>query len=289
MYSLSVENQSGQILNLTENPNYITIADGFNAITANVNTTASAVGHGTTFNSAKIGNRNITLQIILKGDIEASRIVLYPFFTPSSQITLYYQNEHRKVYTSGYVESFECDPNQMVETANVSIICNNPFLLDDEVKSQSLMHHDSYFSFPFAVPEEGVAFGHSKFSADTIIVNEGEHEVGVVFKLYAKSNLTAPIKITNLLTGDFFAIDISMEIDDVIIIDTRDGQKSVVLLRNDTVTNILDDVVDGSTWLKLYAGKNLLTSSTQETATGTTVYDSLLKVDIEIIPEFIGA
>lgn len=288
MYSLSIKNQSGQILNLTENPNYITIANGFNALTANVNTTVSAVGHGTAFNSAKIGNRNITLQIILKGDIEASRIALYPFFTPSSQVTLYYQNEHRKVHTSGYVESFECDPNQMIETANVSIICNKPFLLDDEVQSQFLTHHDSYFCFPFVMPEEGIAFGHSKISPDTTIVNDGEHEIGGVIKLYAKSDLTAPIKITNLLTGEFFAIDMSMNADDVIVIDTRDGQKSVVLLRDDTVTNILDDIVDGSTWLKFRSGENLLTSSTKETSTGTTVYDSFLKVDIDIIPEYIG-
>lgn len=288
MYSLTVENQSGQTLNLTENPNYITIADGFNAATANVNTTASAVGHGTTFNSAKISNRNITLQIILKGDIESGRLALYPFFTPSSQITLYYKNSHRKVHTSGYVESFECDPNQMIETANISIICNNPFLMDDEIKSQSLTRHDSYFSFPFAIPKEGIAFGHAKIADDTIIINNGEHETGCVIKLYAEADLTAPIRISNVLTGEFFELNMSMKKDDVIVIDTRDGQKSVSLLRNSVVTNIIDSMVNGSTWLKLYPGENLLNSMTGETITGSTFVEFPLIIDIDVIPEYIG-
>lgn len=288
MFSLIVENQSGQKLNLTENPNYYIIAEGFNAITANVNTTASAVGHGTTFNSAKISNRNITLQIILRGDIESSRLALYPFFTPSSQITMYYKNAHRKVHTSGYIESFECDPNQMAETANISIICNNPFLLDDEVHAQCLTYYDSYFSFPFAIPEQGIAFGYAKHTSQTIIINNGNHETGCEITLYATSDLEPPIKIENLLNGEFFELDMSLKKDDVIIINTRDGQKSVILIRGDTITNIIDRIVDGSTWLKLFAGKNLWYSVTSETAIASVVVDSFLKVDVNIIPEYIG-
>lgn len=288
MFSLTVENQSGQKLNLTENSNYYTIAEGFNAITANVNTTASAVGHGTTFNSAKISNRNITLQIILRGDIEASRIALYPFFAPSSQITMYYKNAHRKVHTSGYVESFECNPNQMSETANISIICDNPFLLDDEVNSQSLTSHDDYFSFPFAVPKNGIAFGNSKFIPQTVLINNSEHEAGCVITLYTKTDLAPPIRIENLLNGEFFELDITMKADDVIVIDTRDGLKSVSLLRSSTITNIIDNVVSGSTWLKLAVGENLWTYIIGLTATGTTIDYDPLKVDINITPEYIG-
>lgn len=288
MFSLIIENQSGQKLNLTENPNYYTIAEGFNAITANVNTTASAVGHGTTFNSAKISNRNITLQIILRGDVEASRIALYPFFTPSSQITMYYKNAHRRVHTSGYVESFECNPNQMSETANISIICDNPFLLDDEVKSQSLTSHGSYFSFPFAVPQNGIAFGHSKYIPQTVLVNSGEHEAGCIITLYTKIDLTPPIRIENLLSGEFFELDITMRANDVIVIDTRDGLKGVSLFRDSTTINIIDNIVSGSTWLKLSAGENLWTYIIGLTATGTTIEYDPLKVDINIIPEYIG-
>ena len=279
MFSLIVKNAANKTLNLTDNPNYFTVAEGFNAITANVNTTASAIGHGSVFNNTKLTNRNITLQIILRGDIEASRIALYEFFSPLFKLTFFYKNEHRSVHISGYVESFECNPNVSNETANISVICNEPFLLDDYSDIQSLSYIKDYFKFPCSVPAEGVPFGEVKNNNATVIINRGEHEVGCVITLCAKSGISSmPIRITNFLIGQYFELNTGMNADDVIIIKTSVGGKSAKLYQNGNEIDLFSQITDGSSWLQLYPGENMLAIN----------INLSLNVDICIVPEYIG-
>lgn len=279
MFSLIVKNAANKTLNLTDNPNYFTVAEGFNALTSNINTTASAVGHGSMFNSSKIANRNITLQIILRGDIEASRIALYEFFSPLFKLTFFYKNEHRSVHISGYVESFECNPNVSNETANISVICNEPFLLDDYSDIQSLSYIKDYFKFPCSVPAEGVPFGEVKNNNATVIINRGEHEVGCVITLCAKSGISSmPIRITNFLIGQYFELNTGMNADDVIIIKTSVGGKSAKLYQNGNEIDLFSQITDGSSWLQLYPGENMLAIN----------INLSLNVDICIVPEYIG-
>lgn len=279
MFSLIVKNAANKTLNLTDNPNYFTVAEGFNALTSNINTTASAVGHGSVFNSSKLANRNITLQIILRGDIEASRIALYEFFSPLYKLTFFYKNEHRSVHISGYVESFECNPNVSNETANISVICNEPFLLDDYSDIQSLSYIKDYFKFPCSVPAEGVPFGEVKNSNATVIINRGEHEAGCVITLCAKSGIASmPIRITNFLIGQYFELNTGMNADDVIIIKTSIGEKSAKLYRNGSEIDLFSQITNGSSWLQLYPGENIFAIN----------INLSLNVDISIVPEYIG-
>lgn len=282
MFSLIVKNAANKTLNLTDNPNYFTVAEGFNAITANVNTTASAIGHGSVFNSTKLTNRNITLQIILRGDIEASRIALYKFFSPLFKLTFYYENEHRKVHISGYVESFDCNPNVSNETVNISIICNKPFLLDDYKNIQALSYKSNCFCFPFAIPAAGVPFGKVNSNYETVVTNEGDVEIGCLIILHASNSISAPITITNHLNRQYFELNTDMTRDDVIIINTNVGEKSVLLYRNGEEINLFSHVSDDSSWLQLYPGENIFSIVSG-------LYDEpLLGVDISYVTEYIG-
>ncbi len=279
MFSLIVKNAANKTLNLTDNPNYFTVAEGFNSLTANVNTASSATGHGSIFNSTKLANRNITLQIILRGDIETSRIALYEFFSPLSKLMFFYQNQHRRVHIGGYVESFECNPNVPNETANISVICNEPFLLDDNTDNLSLSYVKDYFKFPCSVPEEGVPFSELKNSSETVIVNKGEHETGCIITLYAKGGISAPIRITNLLNGQYFELKTDMQVEDIIVINTNSGHKSAKLFRGGIETNLFSQMSDSSTWLQLCSGENILSVSHNL---------SMLSVDISNVAEYIG-
>ena len=282
MFSLMVKNTANKTLNLTDNPNYFTVAEGFNAITANVNTTASAIGHGSVFNSTKLANRNITLQVILRGDIEASRIALYEFFSPLSSVVFYYENEHRKVHISGYVESFDCSPNVTNETANISVICNEPFLLDEYADVQSFSNIKKLFKFPCTLPKEGVPFGEVKSNNETVIINRGEHEVGCVITIYAEFSTSAPIRITNFINGQYFEINTDMRTGDVIIINTNTRQKSAKLYRDGNETNLFSQIADGSQWFQLCPGENIFTIVSEFSDMPS------LNVDISTIAEYIG-
>lgn len=282
MFSLIVKNAANKTLNLTDNPNYFTVTEGFNAITANVNTTASAIGHGSVFNSTKLTNRNIILQIILRGDIEASRIALYEFFSPLSSVIFYYENEHRKVHISGYVESFDCNPNVTNETANISVICNEPFLLDEYADVQSLSNIKKLFKFPCTLQKEGVPFGEVKSNNETVIINRGEREVGCVITIYAKFSTSAPIRITNFINGQYFEINTDMRTGDVIIINSNTRQKSAKLYRDGNETNLFTQIADGSQWFQLCPGENIFTIISEFSDMPS------LNVDISTIAEYIG-
>ena len=78
MYSLSVENTYGDILELTNNPAYcITNVDGIDPPDATINTARNAGADGSVFNSAYMNNRTITITMAINGPAEANRIELY--------------------------------------------------------------------------------------------------------------------------------------------------------------------------------------------------------------------
>ena len=53
------------------------------------------------------------------------------------------------------------------------------------------------------------------------------------------------------MTGDYIALDFTMQEADLITIDTRAGEKTITLTRNAVRTNIFNALVRGSTWLQL--------------------------------------
>ena len=64
MFEFSVQNDKGEILELTENPNYnVTQITGLTPAGCTINTAAVAGMDGETFNSARINKRNITIDV----------------------------------------------------------------------------------------------------------------------------------------------------------------------------------------------------------------------------------
>ena len=60
-----------------------------------------------------------------------------------------------------------------------------------------------------------------------------------------------------MTTNENFSLDITMQTGDIITINTRRGNKSITLNRNGVITNILNDMVQGSEWLNLTVGDNV--------------------------------
>jgi hypothetical protein len=74
----------------------------------------------------------------------------------------------------------------------------------------------------------------------------------MIIELYARTAVSNP-KIYNYITQDFIGINYTMQQADLITIDTRQGQKSVTLLRGGVETNLFNYVIKDSTWLQLPA------------------------------------
>ena len=96
MYSLKVENDRGNTLELTGNPNYTVYKiDGLTPPQATINTSANTTTDGSSINSVRLENRNIVIYTTIEGDVEANRINLYKYFPAKKKVKLYFANNSR--------------------------------------------------------------------------------------------------------------------------------------------------------------------------------------------------
>ena len=133
MFEFSVQNDKGEALELTDNPNYNVVKiTGLTPAGCTINTAAATGMDGEELNSIRINKRNITITIIPEYPIEENRNALYRYFPEKKKIRLFYENGTRSVYIDGYVESMEIDLFVMRETFQISILCPNPFFVNTQ-------------------------------------------------------------------------------------------------------------------------------------------------------------
>lgn len=237
MIKVTVTNKYGQTLNLSASKAYaLAQVTGLTPPFATINTTPLATKDGSVYNSARAENRNIVLYIYPRNSIETARVNLYTYFKAKQPIRLEITTASRSVWIDGFVESIEGDLYENPQQIQISIICTDPFF-----KSKTEVE---------ATFAEGAAS----------INNPSDEESGAVFELTASGAVQAPT-ITNATTGESFGLDKTMQSGDKITINTRRGEKSVILTRNGQTTNIINDITAGSRWVSIIPGTNALTIS----------------------------
>ncbi len=281
MYSLIVENEKGDRLELTNNRNYDVLdVSGTNPPVAAINTVNVAGLDGSWFNSSKVEQRNIVITLNIHHPIEQNRLTLYNFFRVKRRVKLYYTNAHRRVYIEGYVESFENNPWSQLQQPQISIICPDPFW--KAIASTSIDFSSSFalFEFPFSIPAEGIEFSRRQ-TLVTIKADVGEIETGGIIRFTATTNQILNPKFYNRTTQKFFGIDFDMYEGDVITVNSQQGEKSVTLLRSGVTTNLLPDRTVGSTWLTFVPGINELSYGADEGAAN-------LKASLTVVKKYEG-
>ena len=277
MYRLKIENQNGDILNLTENNAYDVLkVEGLNPPSASLNYSEISNYDGSIYNSGRLENRNIVLTIKIHNPAEENRINLYKYFQMKKQVRIYYENNTRAVYIDGRIETFECDYFSINETVQISIICNDPYWKEEHKTEIEFSRVISLFEFPMDIPPEGIEFSRIETLLSTFI-NNSEIETGVTIEFRANTNHILNPKFINRTTQEFFKVIFDMNKSDVIRINTRRGNKSVTLIRNGIETNIINNMVRGSSWIQLAPSTNELSYECDEGAENLSVYLSTYK------------
>jgi len=128
--------------NLTDHSGFaIDKITGLGPVEATINTT-EMVNDGDLFNSARIGKRNIVLNLIFYGeggkDIEDVRQASYKLFPSKKVVNLKIQTDNNTLWTHGYVEHNEPDIFTENEGCEISIICPDPKLYSIETQTSEL-------------------------------------------------------------------------------------------------------------------------------------------------------
>lgn len=258
MFILKIENANGQTFELThDSRNYAVIGiQGLTPPPTAINTSAGGRVDGSFHNSSIVEQRNIVIDIILNGDIEANRQQLYKIFSLKKPCTIYFQNENRNVQIVGYVETLEGDLFVQREQMQISIICPRPYFEDLNTIYTELSRIIRKFEFPFAIEEsDPIPFSEIVDYPLCTVNNGGDVETGVIMTVEITAAV-ADLTIYNTTLQQYFGFNRSFFAGDTITINTISGQMSVTRTSGGQTTNLLNNVTAGSTWFKLAVGDN---------------------------------
>lgn len=259
MYSLKVENDRGDFLELTNNSKYTVYKiEGLNPPQATINASVNTTTDGSNINSVRLGNRNIVIYTTIDGDVEANRINLYRYFPVKKTVKLYFNNGTRNIYIEGTVELIECDLFTTKQVAQISLVCPKPYFKDVDNLITTFGDVVNLFEFPFKIPKTGVEISSVSTNQRRKIINTGDVETGVLIKLFATGTVVNPV-IYDVLNRTQLKLNFTMLPSDTIMINTNVGEKSIELIRDGVTTNAMGYMAQDSAWFILEAGDNIYT------------------------------
>lgn len=280
MFTLTIERFDGQRLTLTQRESAYTVKySGLEPVAASIATSKRAIG--VRRNSTHAGARNIVLYVNIYGDVEANRIRLYQFLAPQSIVKLHYSNGARNICVVGCVEAHEVDQFSVPSYAQISIMCESPYLPGAEAIVQEITSTIDKFEFPFAIDAEGVEFSATGAHGYANAYNSGDVPTGAIFRIFAHADVVNPV-VYNALSNEYFRVNVTLAHGDTLMINTSIGAKNVTITKMSGETaSALFYKADGSTWLQLAVGDNYISYAADSGA------DSMA-VSIEYNNLFIG-
>lgn len=257
MYSLKVENDRGDALELTGNPNYTVFKiEGLNPPQATINSSVNSTSDGSKINNVRLESRNIVIYTTIEGNVEANRINLYKYFPVKRSVKLLFTNSSRAVYIEGVVELIECDLFTNKQVAQISIICPHPYFKAVNEVVSIFSDVSTLFSFPFNVAKEGVEMSAITPNIRKSIINAGDVATGIIIKLFAIGSVKNPV-IYDVLKRTHMKLNFTLLAGDTIVINTNVGEKSIELIRDGVTYNAMGYLVQSSSWFVLESGDNV--------------------------------
>ena len=249
---------------------------GLGPAKANVNTTEVSTNDGSLFNSARLSQRNIVLDMVFINtvygeSIEDLRQKSYKYFPLKKSVELTIETDNRYVKTTGYVESNEPNIFSSQEGTQISIICPDPYFYsagEDGNNVTNFYSIDPMFEFPFSnesLDEPLLVFGEIQIKTEGVITYLGDSEIGVMIYIHAIGPATN-INIYNTETREVMRINTEkissltgkgIVASDDIVINTAKGEKSITLIREGVSYNILNCLDKNTDWFMLAKGDNI--------------------------------
>lgn len=255
MYSLTIEKENGEQLELTNNEINWQIAEieGLGPSDGEITTKELANWDGAVYVDSRVESRDITIEIYLNNNVEDNRLKLYDYFKPSKYIKLYFETENRKVYIIGYVEKIKLNHFDKHQVMQVSINCPNPYFMTTAEYETKLANSMGGFYFPFSIDSVGIEFTSYENERAVIVYNYGEISTGARFVLTFNGEVVNPA-IYNRDTGEYIRLIKTFSKGEEIEINTIRGLRGITKLNDNT--NLIKYIDINTTWLQLESGRN---------------------------------
>lgn len=274
--SITVTNPKGESLELDlfhpeKSGLIVKSISGLGPPKATINSTDLATADGALYSSARASTRNIVfnLQFMFAPTIEDVRQKTYKYFPLKKEVTIRVETDNRTLETKGYVESNSPDIFSKEESAQISIVCLDPFFYDPSFTITQFATVTPNFEFPFSnesLTENLIEFGLVNLDTRSILDYSGDVDTGVLITIHCLGNATGPITIYNVETHESIKIDLTriktligrdFANGDDIIISTVSGNKYVQILHNGKYTNGISAIDKVADWFQISVGKNI--------------------------------
>lgn len=257
MFSLKLENESGNVVDINDGVNYVIVSvSGLNPPSASIFTTKSPNRKGSKYNGSTLNERNIVIQIKILGDIEVNRNALYDWTYTEQYVKVRYKNGLRDVYCEGHIEDHENDFFTESEIVSLSIICENPYWKDLQEISTEITAILSQFTFPFAISSAGIPFSTLKSTNTTNVFNAGA-ETGIRVTIKCKGTVENITLFDAANPSRRMTLNATIEDGWMVEIDTTASPKTVRAYKPDgTVANLMRYLAPSPVWFNLKKGTN---------------------------------
>lgn len=248
--------------------------DGLGPAPAMINTLDILSLDGTVVNSARLGPRNLVLDIEFYDTVtqtaEDLRQKTYKYFPIKRPVTLLIETDNRIGMTVGYVESNSPVPFSSRESTQISILCPSALFYDTTFVETLFSGSVGGFEFPFEDPtasSPSLEFGELYFSTRGNVFYGGDIATGLEIRMSFLGPVTN-LYIYNVTTGQGMSIS-STKIatltgsnfiaGDELILSTVKGNKSIQLTRAGVTYNVLNALGTSVDWIELESGDNVFT------------------------------
>lgn len=278
MFKLSIQNAYGRTLQLTDVKEYdVESIIGLDPPDARLFESKNTTFDGNKLNDTTVDDRLITITLKINGNAEKNRLKLYDYLKIKQKHRIFYSNSSRSVYIDGILQSMPIGIFDKSEMTQISFVCNEPYFKDFVEIDADLSNISKLFEFPFEI-ETPIPFSEIQVGSGQLLINKGDVETGMKFKMYAARGAVENPVIYNLETGEMLKLNTSMDEGDEIDIVTIFMNKEIKRIRNLEETNLINRFDNESTWLQLRPGGNTFLINADSGAINLDVY-----VDVNVL------
>lgn len=163
--TVSVVNQFGDEISTNfvgayEAPYVITKIEGHGPVEADINLTQFATNDGAMYNSARVGERTMTLTLAVVAQpgktIEHARRWIYKTYAVKNRVEMAFTTDTGTYIMTGYVEKCEPDIFEKITKVKITIVCPDPYFYAPATTVTSISSVKGGFEFPFADNAKGI-------------------------------------------------------------------------------------------------------------------------------------
>lgn len=157
--TVSVVNQFGDeistnFVGVYEAPYVITKIEGHGPVGADINLTQFATNDGAMYNSARVGERALSLTLAVVAQpgktIEHARQWIYKTYAVKNLVKIIFTTDTGVYIMTGYVEKCEPDIFEKITKVKITIVCPDPYFYAPAKTVASIQSVKGGFEFPFA-------------------------------------------------------------------------------------------------------------------------------------------